>query len=89
MAEAVAELNPCDDLRQAVLAVEFAPFLLRRYHQLERHGQAGRSAQAPLGPFRSVSHGGEGALDRVGRADVFPVFGRKIIEGQKRVPVLD
>jgi hypothetical protein len=28
VAEAVAELNPCDDLWEAVLAVEFAPFLL-------------------------------------------------------------
>lgn len=26
MAEAVAELNPLDDFRQAVLAIEFAPF---------------------------------------------------------------
>ena len=29
LAQAVAELNPLDDLRQTVLAVEFAPFSLR------------------------------------------------------------
>jgi len=39
VAEPVAELTPLDDLGQAVLAVEFAPFLLRRHHQLEGHGQ--------------------------------------------------
>lgn len=65
MAEPVAELNPLDDLGQAVSAVEFAPFLLRRHHQLEGHGQTGLSAEAPLGAFRSMSDGGEGALDRV------------------------
>ncbi len=46
MAEPVAELNPLDDLGQAVLAVEFAPFLLRRHHQLERHGQTSLAAEA-------------------------------------------
>ena len=44
MAEPVAELNPLDDLGQAVLAVEFAPFLLRQHHQPEGHGQAGLPA---------------------------------------------
>ena len=33
LAEAVAELIPFDDLGEAVSAVEFAPFLLRRHHQ--------------------------------------------------------
>jgi hypothetical protein len=32
-----------------------------------------------------VPDGGECALDRVRRADVFPVLGREIIVGQKRV----
>ena len=35
VAEAVAEFNPLDDFRQAVLTVELAPFLLRGHHQLE------------------------------------------------------
>jgi len=52
LADAVAELNPADDLRQAVLAVEFAPFLLRRHHQLERHGQAALAAEVAVsGPM--------------------------------------
>ena len=48
MAETVAELNPLDYFWQAVLAVEFSPFLLRRHHQLEGHGQSGLAAEAPL-----------------------------------------
>ena len=65
VAETVAELNPLDDLGQAVLAVEFAPFLLRRYHQLERHRQTGFAAEAPLGAFCAMPDGGEGAFDRI------------------------
>src|SRR6056297_2582871 len=65
VAEPVAKLNPFDDLWQAVLAVEFAPFLLRRPHQPEGHGQTGPAAEAPLGAFRAVPDGSEGALDRI------------------------
>ena len=48
LAEAVAELNPFNDFGQAVPTVEFAPFSLRRHHQLESHGEAGLPAEAPL-----------------------------------------
>ena len=65
MAESVAELNPLDELGQAVLAVEFAPFLLRRHHQLERHGQPGLAAEAPFGAFCAMPDSGEGAFDRI------------------------
>ena len=65
MAETVAELNPLDDFGQAVLAVDFAPFLLRRHHQLERHGQTGLAAEAPLRAFRAMPDRCEGAFNRV------------------------
>lgn len=65
MADAVAELNPADDLWQAVPAVEPPPFLLRRHHQPEGHGEPGLSAQAALGSPGAVPDGGEGALDRI------------------------
>ena len=51
LADPIAELNPLDDLGQAALAVEFAPFLLRRHHQLEGHGQSGLAAKASFGAF--------------------------------------
>ena len=57
MAEPVAELSPLDDLGQAVLAVEFAPFLLRRHHQLEGHGQTGFAAETSFGVPRSRTRG--------------------------------
>ncbi|AGT11658.1 hypothetical protein JCM7686_pAMI8p158 (plasmid) [Paracoccus aminophilus JCM 7686] len=39
LTEAVAELNPLYDFWEAVVAVEFSPFLLGRHHQLEGHGR--------------------------------------------------
>jgi len=61
--ETVAELNPLDDLGEAILAVEFSPFFLRRHHQLEGHGQPGFAAEASFVSFRAVPDGREGALD--------------------------
>jgi hypothetical protein len=89
LAEAVAELNPPDDLGQSVLTVELSPFALRRQHQFERHGQTGLPAQAALGAFGSMPHGGECALDGVRCPDVFPVLGREVVAGQQRVAILD
>ena len=65
MADSISELNPLDDLGQAVLTVELAPFFLRRDHQLEGHGQARFAAETPFGAFRAVPNGRECALDRV------------------------
>ena len=89
MADTVAELNPADDLGQAVAAIEFTPFCLGGHHEPERHGEAGLAAQAALGALRSMSDGGECALDRVGRANVFPMFRGVVVEAQECVPVFD
>ena len=77
MLDPVAGFNPFDDFGQPVLAVEFAPFLLGRQHQLVGHRQRRLAAQAALGPGGSVSDGGIGALNRVRRSEVLPVFGRE------------
>ena len=79
MLDPVAELNPLDDVGQAVLAVEFAPFLLGRQHQLVCHGQRGLSAEAAPGFGGRVPDGGESALDWVRGSDVFPVLGREVV----------
>lgn len=65
MADPVAELNPLNDFRQAVLTVKFAPFLLRRHHQLEGHGEPGLAAEASFGALCSMSDCGKGAFDGV------------------------
>ena len=67
MLDSVAELNPFDDFGQAVLPVEFAPFLLGGQHQLVGHGQGRLAAEATFGLGGSVPDGGEGAARSVGR----------------------
>lgn len=49
--------------------------------------RAGFPAQAALGLAGPVADRGEGALDGVRGPDVFPVFGREVIEGEKHVSV--
>ena len=65
LADPIAELNPLDDLGQAILAVELAPFFLRRHHQLEGHGQTGFAAETSLGALGAMPDGRECAFDRV------------------------
>ena len=88
MLDAVAEFNPLDDLGEAVLTVEFAPFLLGREHQLVCHGQRGLAAEAVLCLGGPMPDGGEGALDRVRGADVLSVPGREVVEGEQVGAVL-
>ena len=85
MLDPVAELNPFDDFGQAILSIEFAPFLLGRQHQLVGHRQCRLAAEAAFGLGGSVPVGGKepapdairGALDRVRRSDVLPMLGRE------------
>lgn len=65
MSDPVSELNPLDDLLQAILAVELSPFLLCGHHQLEGHGQPGLAAKASLGLRGAMPNGREGTLDWV------------------------
>ena len=83
MLDAIAEFNPFDDLGEAALAVELAPFLLGGQHQLVGHGQRGLAAEAAFGFGGSVADGGEGAFDGVRCPDVLPVFGREVVEGEQ------
>lgn len=85
MLDAVTEFNPLDDFRQAVLTVEFAPFLLGRQHQLVGHHQRRLATEAALCLGGSVADSGKGAFDRVGCPDVLPVFGREVVEGEQVV----
>ena len=62
MLDAVAEFNPLNDLGQAVLSVEFAPFLLGRQHQLVGQGQCRLAAEAAFGFGGSMPDGGIGAF---------------------------
>ena len=44
--------------------------------------------EAPLGPDRAVSDRSEDAFDRVGRAQMHPVLGGEVVEGQQVVLIL-
>ncbi len=65
MPDAVAEFNPLDGFRQAVLAVGFAPRLPGSKHQLGFHRECGLAAEATFRLGGSVANGGEGALGSV------------------------
>src|SRR5512132_4102173 len=72
----------------------FSPFSLRHVlaaamTSLNTMSRAVSWDNAPLVRTVSVPHRGEHALDRVGRAQVIPVLGREVVEGQQRVSVLD
>jgi hypothetical protein len=84
----VAEFNPFDDFGQAILSVEFAPFLLGGQHQLVGHRQRCLAAEAAFGFCGSVADGGEGTFDGIRRPDVLPMLSREVVKGEQIGPVL-
>ena len=84
----VGKLHTSNNLWQLVVAVKAAPGLLRAFDQLEHHSERGPVREASLRADRPVSNGREGAFDRIRGAQVFPMFGREVVEGEQRVPVL-
>jgi hypothetical protein len=45
-------------------------------------------SSSSLGAHGSVAHGGERAFDDVGRAQMLPVLGREVAEGEQRIAIL-
>ena len=84
----VGKLHTSNDLSHLVVAVKATPGLLRAFDQLEDHGERGPVREASLRADRPVSDGREGAFDRIRRTQVLPMFGREVVEGEQRVPVL-
>ena len=87
--DAIDECNALNDLGHTVCAIELSPFALSRHHQLESHGEAGFSTEAPFGFAGTMADRGESAFDWVGGSDVLPVFRRKVIESEQGLAVLD
>ena len=83
------ELNPLNGLRHPVRSRDPLPFPLGRYHHPMDHDQSGLPAQAAPGLPGAVPDRREGALERIGGADLLPVFGPKGMEGHELIPVLD
>ena len=80
--DSVGELYSEDDFRQVIVTVE-APAFLGGRSEVEYHRERrGLIRKTSLGAHGAVTHGGERAFDNVGRAQMFPVLGREVVEGQ-------
>jgi hypothetical protein len=85
----VGELYTVDDFRQLVMAIEMTPAFFGGLGELEDHGECGLVRETSLGANRTVAHGRERTFDYIGRAQMLPLFGRKVVEGQQRIAILD
>jgi len=86
--DAILEFDASDDLRQLVFALQAPPGFGGRGDELEDHELGGPGRQRSLRPHGSMTHSGEHALDRVRCAQVIPVLGGKIEEGEQGLAVL-
>ena len=65
--DSICEPHSVDDFRQLMVAVEAPPAFLGGLGELEDHGARDLVREASLRADRAMPHGGEGALDDVGR----------------------
>ena len=86
--DAVLEFDALDDLGQLVFALQAPPCFRGRGDELEHHEPGGLGRQRSFCPHGPMTHGGEHALDRVRCAQVVPVLGGKIEEGEQGLAIL-
>jgi len=86
--DTILEFDASDDLRQLVFALQAAPGFGGGVDELEDHELGGPRRQRSFRPHGSMTHGGEHALDRVRGAQVIPVLGGKIEEGEQGLAIL-
>ena len=70
------------------MTVEASPAFLGRLGKLEDHGQRGLVREASLAAHGAMTNRREYALDDVGRAQMLPMLGREVVEGQQRLAIL-
>jgi hypothetical protein len=83
--DSVGELYTEDNFQQLVVTIETAPAFLSGLGELEDHGEGGVVREASFGTHVSMTHGRERAFDDVGRAQMLPVLGREVVEGEQRI----
>ena len=86
--DSVGELYTENEFRQLVVAIEATPAFLGGLGELEDHGERGVVRETSLGAHCAVAHRRERAFDDVGCAQMLPVLGREVVEGQQRVAIL-
>jgi hypothetical protein len=87
--DSVGELYTEDDFGQLVVAIEATPVSLGGFAELEDHGERGLVGKTSLGTHPAVADCCERTFDDVGRAQMFPVLGREVVEGEQRLAILD
>ena len=80
--DSVGELYTEDDFRQLVVTIETTPAFLGSLGELEDHGERGLVRETSLRANGTMAHGRERAFDDVGRAQMLPVLGGELVEGQ-------
>jgi hypothetical protein len=86
--DSVTEFYTGDNLRQQLLSLQPAPAFRRLHHQLEHHQARRVLRERAFRAHSSAPHRRNGALDRIRRAQMRPMLGRKIEERQQSVAVL-
>ena len=69
-------------------AIEPTPGFFALASKLEHHGQRRGAAAAAFCLARPVTDGGETRFDRIGRPQMNPVLGRKIVKAQQHRTML-
>jgi len=87
--DSIAELYTEDDFRQLVVAIEATPTSFGSLGELEDHGERGLVRETSFGAHGAVVHRGERTFDDVRGAEMLPVLGREVVEGEQRVAILD
>ncbi len=87
--DSVGEFYTEDDFRQLVVTIETTPAFLSGLGELEDHGKRGLVRETSLGTHGAMAHRRERAFDDVGRAQMLPVLGREVVEGEQRVAIPD
>jgi hypothetical protein len=82
------ELGSGADEGDQVGCVDRSPASLRGLDEFERHRQPSRSRARSLGDLASVPDRGESRLDGIRRAQMNPVLGGVVIEGEQLVEIV-
>ena len=86
--DAVGEGRAGADEGNQVGCVHGAPAVLGGLDELVGHRYSGGAGAGSFRHALAQPDGGEGRLDRIGRAQVDPVLGGKVVEGQQDIAVL-
>ena len=83
----ILERHSAQQKADLVGAANFVPGLFRFFNQLESQPKERRTRHAITRACGAMAHRREGRFDRIGRAQMLPVLGRKIVKRSQAVAV--